>query len=197
MNLRSFWRTRVDGPWGDTARHLSRADLEKGMKVLAPPQDDGTLECLVIRGPRGKRELPEAVDLSPESGVAGDAWARDMPDRPDSQVAVMRVDVARLIANGQSLGLFGDNMLVDLDLSAGNLPIGSLLQVGQAQLQVTPEPHDGCRKFKQRFGQDALALTADQRFKDHRLRGVYLCVRSGGTVMVGDPVRILHRGPRD
>ncbi|MFN8643443.1 MAG: hypothetical protein U0802_17940 [Candidatus Binatia bacterium] len=54
--------------------------------------------------------------------MPGDGWARRPPRDPEAQLAVMQRDVAALDANGQPLTLFGDNLLVDPDLSAGNLP---------------------------------------------------------------------------
>ena len=106
----------------------------------------------------------------------------------------MRVDVARLMANGQPLSLFGDNLLVDLDLSVANLPTGSRLRLGEAILEVTPEPHTGCVKFKQRFGGDALRLTADRRFRPLRLRGIYAKTVEPGGIALGDPIEVLSRG---
>ena len=52
----------------------------------------------------------------------------------------MRADVARLIADGQDLSLFGDNLLVELDLSVENLPAGTRLRIGTALCEVTPLP---------------------------------------------------------
>jgi hypothetical protein len=43
--------------------------------------------------------------------------------------------------------LFGDNLFVDLDISAANLPCGSRLRVGDAIVEVTPKPHNGFSKF--------------------------------------------------
>jgi len=106
----------------------------------------------------------------------------------------MRVDVARLIANGQDLSLFGDNLLVDLDLSAAALPPGTRLTLGGARLEVTPKPHTGCSKFRQRFGVDALRLTGDERYLHLRLRGVYFKVIRSGVVTVGDTLRVLDGG---
>ncbi|MEN8185191.1 MAG: MOSC domain-containing protein, partial [Myxococcota bacterium] len=122
-----------------------------------------------------------------------DSWGRDMPERTDAQITLMRVDVARLFANGQELSLFGDNLLVDLDLSVDNLPTGSRLRLGKALLEVTPEPHTGCLKFAQRVGKDALRLTADRRFRALRLRGIYVKTVQGGEIALGDPIEALSR----
>ncbi len=88
----------------------------------------------------------------------------------------------------------GDNLLIDLDLSSENLPTGSRLRLGGALLEVTPKPHNGCLKFKQRFGGDALRLTAIPRYHDLHLRGIYMKVVEAGDVAVGDPIEIVARG---
>ncbi|MGE4652441.1 MAG: MOSC domain-containing protein [Myxococcota bacterium] len=186
----------VHGPWGRRSRHLSGEELAAGLQNLAPPGDVGSLALIVTRGDDGHRETPERTTLTPEGGVPGDAWFRDNPERMDTQVALMRVDVAELVAAGQPLTLFGDNLLVDLDLSLVNLPAGSRFRVGAAELEVTPEPHDGCLKFKQRFGGDALRFTAEPDYKDLRLRGIYAKVVLAGEVSVGDRIEVLSRGER-
>jgi MOSC domain-containing protein YiiM len=182
------------GPWGDASRHLPGDELERGLAQLSPPRDVGTLALVVSRGDDGARATPQRVRLGVETGVPGDAWARDCPEKTDAQITVMRVDVARLFANGQDLALFGDNLLVDLDLSTRNLPTGSRLRCGGAVLEVTPEPHTGCLKFRQRVGGDALRLTADARLRDLRLRGIYVKVIEPGEVAVGDRIEVLSRG---
>ncbi len=186
-------RHAVHGPWGDSARHLPLEELERGLAKLAPPTDAGELALIVSRADNGRRDTPKRAVLTPEGGVPGDAWLRDCPEKLDAQIAVMRVDVARLVANGQALSLFGDNLLVDLDLSVANLPTGSRLGLGAARLEVTPEPHNGCLKFRQRFGKDALRFTADRRLRELRLRGIYLKVVEAGEVALGDSLQVLDR----
>src|SRR5882724_10347996 len=91
------------GPPGDTAAHLPHTALEASLRALrAAPRDSGTVELIVRRRADGVRETPESVALSSEEGVPGDGWSRRPPRNPDAQLAVMRSDVARLIANGQS-----------------------------------------------------------------------------------------------
>jgi MOSC domain-containing protein YiiM len=125
--------------------------------------------------------------------VDGDRWAQRENPNPSSQITVMRADVARLFANGQPLSLFGDNLLVELDLSPANLPTGTQLRVGTALCEVTPQPHTGCGKFAARFGQDAREVTAAPAFQDRRLRGLYIRVLEPGEVGPGDPIRVLSR----
>lgn len=162
--------------------------------MLAPPRDAGKLSLIVARRENGRRETPEQAALSPKGGVTGDAWARDRSSDTETQITVMHVDVAQLIANGQPLTLFGDNLMVDLDLSVDNLPPGSRLRLGDALLEVTAKPHMGCVKFRQRFGKDALRLTADPRFRVLRLRGIHARVVEGSRVTLGDSIEILSRG---
>jgi MOSC domain-containing protein YiiM len=106
----------------------------------------------------------------------------------------MRSDVAKLLANGQPLTLFGDNLFVDFDLSVANLPLATRLRVGTAVVRVTPTPHNGCVKFKGRFGQDALRLVAQAPTRDQNLRGIYWSVVEPGEAGVGDPITLLSRG---
>lgn len=190
-------RHATHGPWGDSSCHRTLAQLEQGLAGLSPPKDTGELALIVARGDDGTRHTPARARLTPEEGVPGDAWLQDCPEQIEAQIAVMRVDVARLVANGQPLTLPGDNLLLDLDLSVENLPTGTRLRVGGALLEVTPKPHNGCLKFRQRFGQDALRLTADPRFRAQRLRGIYLKVVEPGEVALGDRVEVCRRGPTD
>jgi MOSC domain-containing protein YiiM len=182
------------GPEGETGRHRPLAELEAGLRALPPaPKDTGALALLVRRRPDGVRETPERVVLTLEEGVPGDGWSRRPPRDPEAQLAVMRRDVAALLAHGQPLTLFGDNLLVDLDLSAANLPLGTRLRVGEATVIVTAKPHNGCRKFRGRFGADALRLVQAPATRDQNLRGVYWKVVGAGAAAVGDPIVVLAR----
>src|SRR4051812_11070251 len=111
---------------GDPARYHALDDLHRAFAVLpAAPRDLGSVALLVRRGDGGRRERPERVLLTREAGLPGDAWGRKEELNPEAQLTVIQVDVAELIANGQPLTLFGDNLFFALDLSAANLPAGS------------------------------------------------------------------------
>ena len=182
------------GPSGDPSRYLPLGELEQKLGTLpAAPRDAGRVALLVRRRPDKVRETPTRIDLGPDTGVPGDAWGRGQkPDRA-AQVTVMEIDVAEMIANGQPLTVFGDNLFLALDLSVENLPTGSRLRLGRALLEVTAKPHNGCRKFAARFGHDALRLVANPQLRHRNLRGIYLSVVEAGEVAVGDAVAVVSR----
>ena len=152
---------------------------------MRPGSEHARLRLIVSRRADGVRETWDRVQLSPEAGVPGDRWGRRSRRDPEAQLTVMRWDVAELIANGQPLTLFGDNLFVDLDISATNLPVGSRLRVGEALVVVSPKPHDGCIKFKGRFGQDALRFVSAKPTRPQNLRGVYWTVIEPGEIRGG------------
>jgi hypothetical protein len=184
--------TEAWGPRGDPARHRTLAQLEAGLRALAPaPRDEGRLHLIVRRRADGVRESLDRVRLSPEEGLPGDRWGRRVPRKPQAQLTVIQKGVAELVAHGQVLTVSGDNLVVDLDLSAASLPVGTRLRVGGAVVEMSPKPHNGCAKFAARFGADALAFVKEPRTRDRNLRGVYWTVVEAGEVRVGDPVVVL------
>lgn len=174
--------------------HLAYETLEQRLRELPPPPaDEGTVVLVVARPEVDERLTPERSRLTPEGGVAGDRWSLRPNPNPEAQITVMRADVARLFANGQPLSLFGDNLLVELDLSPTNLPPGTRLRVGTALCEVTPKPHTGCGKFAARVGQDARDLTGAPTYEHQRLRGIHFRVLEPGDVGPGDRIRVLSR----
>ena len=135
----------------------------------------------------------EGTKLTKAEGMPGDRWSQNDSPKPEQQLATMQADVAETIANGQPIGLFGDNLFFDLDLSESNLPVGTQLRAGEALLEVSPEPHDGCLKFKARFGQDALRLVSRKQGRGRNLRGIYLTVVEDGELAAGDPIEVLRQ----
>jgi MOSC domain-containing protein YiiM len=179
---------------GNPGRFRSLADLERMLQALPRGNEDkGRVALLMRRVEGGRRELLEGAVLAPDTGVPGDAWCRAAQPNPDMQIAVMQKDVAEFIANGQPLALFGDALILDLDLSTANLPAGSRVRVGGAILEVTPMPHNGCRKFHARFGNDALRFVSMKELRHRNLRGIYMRVAEPGAVRTGDPVDVVSR----
>jgi MOSC domain len=102
---------------------------------------------------------------------------------------VMNARAAELVAGGTDrMPLAGDQIYVDLDLSVGNLPAGSLLAIGQAVLQVSDAPHLGCAKFVDRFGAEAMRFVNSRLGRQLRLRGMNAQVVQPGLVRPGDAV---------
>jgi MOSC domain-containing protein YiiM len=179
---------------GDVATFLE-LDVLMARLASAPaaPTDIGRVCLIVTRHQGGRREPLERATMTPESGMPGDSWGRQRRPSPEAQLAVMQFNVAELIANGQPLELSGDQLYLDLDLSESNLPAGTLLRVGTATLEVTPMPHNGCRKFRARFGDGALRFVSAPELRHLNLRGVYLRVAETGDIAVGDPIEVLRR----
>jgi MOSC domain-containing protein YiiM len=182
------------GPQGDEARHLPLDALLDGLATLPdPPSDRGTLARIVRRRADGVREEPERIRLTLDEGVPGDGWRRRPPMDPVAQLAVIREDIAALLANDQPVNLAGDNLYVDLDLAANNLPFGTRLRVGEAVVEMTPKAHNGCHKFRARFGDAALRFVAEKTTRPENRRGVYWRVIEEGAVVVGDTIEVLSR----
>ena len=129
--------------------HLSRQRLEAGLShIRDSPRDGGRIVLVVSRPAVGVRELPGAALLDPVAGLTGDNWlargSTSMPDGsadPQRQVTVMNARVAELVAGGTDrMALAGDQLYLDLDLSAGNLPAGSLLAVGPGRVAGQRRP---------------------------------------------------------
>ena len=150
----------------------------------------------MIRPKTDARVSLQRCGLSPDGGVHGDNWAKgcwmSLPDgrpHPDVQVTIMNARAIALIAKDEARWpLAGDNLLVDLDLSEGNLPPGTRLSVGSALLEITDVPHKGCKKFAERFGVDATRFVNAREGLRLHLRGIYARIVEPGVVAVGDAV---------
>jgi hypothetical protein len=178
-------------------RHLTSEELEAGFNALAPsPKDGGVLELIVRRPRSGEREVVQAGALDPVEGLVGDNWStrgspRTQDGRPDPncQLNIMNARVVALVAGDQSRWpLAGDQLFVDFDLSADNVPPGTRLAIGSAVVEVTPTPHTGCVKFVQRFGVDAMKFVNSEMGRRLRLRGINARVVQRGAIQVGDVV---------
>jgi hypothetical protein len=178
---------------GDRARFRTYRELAQALPALKTAKDKGAVVMLMARGEGGRREILRQAALEVDAGMPGDAWNRRAGRKPDMSIAVMQSDVAELIANGQPIELAGDNLYLALDLSTTNLPAGSRVRAGSAILEVTPYPHDGCKKFRARFGDDAVRFTSEPALRHLNLRGIYMRVIEAGIVRSGDFVEVIFR----
>ena len=179
--------------------HKPITELEVGMaQLLEAPQDRGNLELIVIRPTKEQRQILDEAWLSPEAGVQGDNWAKgcwkSLPDGrpdPDVQVTIMSARLARLVMGEDKShwALAGDQLIADLDLSEGNLPVGQRLVLGDAVLEITSVPHRGCAKYRARFGDEALRFINTDEGRRMNLRGIYAKILQAGRVRVGDVLK--------
>jgi MOSC domain-containing protein YiiM len=146
------------------------------------------LKRLALRPSTNERQLVEVMRVTRHGGIEGDRWAKGAKRSPDNQITLMREDVARLLCPDDQIEIFGDNIFADVDLHADLLRVGSVLRIGSASLQVSPEPHDGCSKFKRRSVAGGLEFISQPALKKHRLRGIHLFVLEPGEFRVGDPI---------
>jgi hypothetical protein len=168
--------------------------------ILAAPAEIGTVELVVRRPVEGERELLEEGELDLEHGLIGDRWRPASPgaygaddDGRAAQITLMNARVVDLVAGGarERWALAGDQLYVDFDLGAENLPAGTHIQVGSAILEVSGLPHTGCAKFTARFGSAATRFINAKPNRDFRLRGMNTRIVTPGTVRPGDTIQKL------
>ena len=181
-------------------KHLTTAELEAGLDAIRQsPKDDGVIALIVRRPQVDAREVLEEGALDLVEGLVGDSWkvraSTRTPDgspHPDMQLNVMNARVIALVAGEKGRWpLAGDQLFIDMDVSQENLPPGTRLALGSAVIEVTDQPHTGCKKFAARFGLDALKLVNSPVGRQLQLRGVNAKVAQPGVIRVGDLVKKL------
>jgi len=184
--------------------HLTMEELEAGLeKICQSPKDNGVLKLLVRRPREGDREILSQGELCLIHGLMGDNWksrgSTKTPDGsayPDSQLNIMNFRAIALVARTEERRpLAGDQLYLDLDLSDENLAPGTRLSLGSAIIEVTAEPHTGCKKFLARFGPQALKFVNSPVGRKLNLRGINAKVIEPGVIRVGDVVRKLSSNP--
>ncbi|MEX0619155.1 MAG: hypothetical protein WDZ76_01720 [Pseudohongiellaceae bacterium] len=162
--------------------------------IRQSPSDEGVLELIVCRPGVGQRTVLSTAQLTVDEGLVGDNWkARGLKHgeaNPAMQINIMNARSAAAVAGDRSRWpLAGDQFYVDFDLSDDNLPPGTQVQIGHAVLEITAEPHLGCRKFAERFGKDAVMFVNSDVGKALNLRGINAKVIVPGAVAVGDTIK--------
>ena len=181
-------------------KHLTMAELEAGLdEIRNSPKDAGVLQ-LIVRRPRiEEREVLEEGELDMVQGLVGDCWITrgssstvDGSANLDMQLNIMNARAAALVAQDKDRWqLAGDQLYIDMDLSAANLPPGTQLAIGSAVIEVTSPPHTGCRKFVSRFGLDAMKFVNSAVGRELHLRGINAKVVQPGVIRVGLVVKKL------
>lgn len=169
-------------------KHLTIAEIESRLtEIQQSPKDNGILELIVRRPNPDEREVLETGELNETDGLVGDCWKSYGNVYLDAQIAIMNSRCVALLSQDENRWqLAGDQLFVDLDLSDENLPPGTKLQIGSAILETTAQPHNGCKKFVERFGLDAMKFVNSPVGKQMHLRGIYAKVVQSGTIQKGD-----------
>jgi len=170
------------------------------LRDIAPsPQQQGTVDLIVCRPKINERRVLEHAELSIEQGLIGDNWVKaecntgHYQNYANAQISLMNSQVMMAIQRDPSQWpLAGDNFFVDLDLNRNNVPAGTQLSIGTAIIEITDEPHLPCKKFRQRFGENAFSLLNSEEGRDAILRGVYARVVAAGQVSSGAMIRKLE-----
>ena len=179
-------------------KHVTMAELEAGLEnIRQSPTDAGVLELIVRRPQVEAREVMEEGELHLVEGLVGDNWktrgssqTADGSAHPDMQLNIMNARVIALLARKKERwALAGDQLYMDLDLSAENVPPGTRLRLGEAVIEVTDQPHTGCKKFAARFGLDALKFISSPVGKQLQLRGINARVIRTGAIRIGNTVK--------
>lgn len=184
-------------------KHLTKDELTAGLdEIRRAPKDEGVLQ-LIVRRPRvEEREVLQEAELHLVEGLVGDGWITRSSSRtpdgsphPDMQINIMGARAAALVAQAKDRWqLAGDQLYLDMDLSAANLPAGTQLAIGSAVIEVTAPPHTGCHKFVARFGLDAMKFVNSAVGRELCLRGINARVVQPGLIRVGDVAKKLSTG---
>jgi hypothetical protein len=148
-------------------QHKTLAELRACMhNIVQAPAHAGRVGMIVCRPRPGERKVLQSCELNTTDGLTGDSWKQRGQWKAPHKAAN-----------------------VDMQLNLMNLPAGTRLMIGTAVIEVTAEPHLGCRKFAERFGRDAVEFVNSDQGKQLNLRGINAKVVSAGQVAVGDEIR--------
>ncbi len=177
--------------------HRHAAELDAGLDFIRQsPKDAGELKMIVRRPDVCLREVLDVGELDLTDGLVGDNWkakgssrSDDGSAHPDMQLNIMNARAIEWIAQTRDRWpLAGDQLYIDLDLSSENLPPGTRLTLGEAIIEVTAQPHTGCKKFVERFGLDAMLFVNSEVGRSLNLRGINAKVVQPGRIQVGNVV---------
>ncbi len=167
--------------------------------IRQSPDDAGTVTLIVSRPHTNERMIIKSCKLDLDNGLMGDNWVTrgdkhtaDGKADPGRQITIMNTRAIKAITDAEARWPeAGDQLFVDFDLSKENIPPGTRLVVGSAEVEVTPLPHLGCAKFGTRYGRDANMFVNSDLGKSLNLRGINARVVKSGNVATGDIIRKL------
>jgi hypothetical protein len=179
-------------------QYLSMTELEAGMDhIRQSPKNEGILKMIVRRPNVDEREALYEGELSTTEGLVGDTWksrgsshTADGSPSVNAQITIMNARAIALLAQDEEhWSLAGDQLYIDMDLSDDNIPPGTQLTIGSAIVEVSAQPHSGCKKFSSRFGVEAMKFVNSPEGKQLHLRGINTKVIQAGMIRVGDIIR--------
>jgi hypothetical protein len=182
------------------ANPVTAAELDAALPaILAAPRDTGVVRLLCARPKPNARTFPQTLTLTRAMGVADDFEASrpwlTLPDGspdPRAQVSIISWQVLNLVWRDRDrVPHPGDNVAADMNLTAENMPVGTLLAVGTSILRISDEPNNGCVKWKVRNGRAAYDWTMHPDHHALRLRGLFCSVEQDGELRLGDTLRQL------
>jgi MOSC domain-containing protein YiiM len=169
------------------ATHRTLSDIQTRHAALSAGPRTNLVAMIVQRGANNARTCPLFGELTLERGLVGDRF-HGSGRTLDAQISLIDIRVTGALAERHDWPLAGDNLVVDFELSMANLKAGQTLHVGDAVLEITAEPHLGCKKFAARFGPDALHFVNDKQVRELRRRGVHARVAKPGMVRLHAPI---------
>jgi MOSC domain len=173
-------------------------DLQAALhNVLLAPKDRAPIEQLCLRPDVGVRNFVDEIEVTREFGIPGERWSsapwltlEDGRPDPRIQVSILSKRVLDLVYNDpQNMVHPGDSFVADMDFSHENIPDGTLLNIGSVVLRVSDKFNTACKKWQDRYGQDALRWIVMPCNRKYRLRGVLCEVIKDGRVKTGDLIQ--------
>ncbi|MFT6089771.1 MAG: hypothetical protein ACJAWM_001153 [Sulfitobacter sp.] len=178
-----------------TPHHATTAECEAALEhILAAPDSGAVIGQLCFRPDFEQRSFPDTLEMTVKHGITGERWTKKPwltlpngdPD-PRIQVSILSQRVMDLCWRDRENTVHpGDPIVVDMDLSAANLPVGTRLSAGSAILEVSDKFNTGCIKWHDRYGNDSLRWINKADHREYRLRGILCKIVQDGTVKVGD-----------
>ena len=145
-------------------KHLTASELEAGLTEIGrSPKTQGVLDMIVRRPQTGTREILRRAARSRRRTCRRHVESAEQPPDRGRVAAPGDADQHHELTRDCPGGagedrwpLAGDQLFVDMDLTADNLPPRTRLTLGSAVIEVTGDPHTNCSKFVERFGVEAI-----------------------------------------
>ncbi len=176
------------------SRPLNEAQLDEALPyIMSAPKDNAPILHLCYRPDVSERCFTDELQLSCDKGVIGDRWLKEVNNggkySGDKRVhvCILPKRILELVWREDDDTIYtGDNMIVDMDLSYQNIPIGSHIKIGTALLKVSDVYNGGCKKWMARYGEESFRWFNRTDNRTKRLRGMLCEIITDGVVKKGD-----------